>query len=207
MPTILAADQVLITINGTLHGQRVMTTFGYVVESITGSNQDDVVFAALKTKLALANGLLDKYHACMPVEYVKGELWFQIIRPVRAVKRVLTNTAAGLSSGESAETANLAGTILRRGDLGNRRNISVVHLPSPTGANWIDNGQFTVQALTAYQELADQIILDQTTVAPAATFAPSILPSNPANLPVPISNANAQGTVRTQRRRTVGVGI
>lgn len=207
MPTLLTADRVLVTINGTLFGQRIMSTFGYVVESQTGSNQDDDAFTALRNKLCELGGLVDKYLACLPSQYVKGQIWIQDIQPTRIVKRVFTNIAAGATSGEVAETANIAGTILRRGDFANRRNVSVLHLPSPTTVNWIDQGNFTVQALTAYQALADKIILDQATTVPVVNYAPSILPKTAAGLPVPITSANAQDIVRTMHRRTVGLGI
>lgn len=206
MATVLAGDNVLMTINGALCGQTVMSTFCYVIESVTGSIDDTDLFGAFRTSICAAGELVDKYLACCPSNYVKGNLWFQIVRPQRIQKRVFGNSAPGGLSPYVADMPNVATTILRRGDIADRKNISTLHVPAPTTNDWIDTGSLTIEALTANQALATKVLKSYTTATFVANFYPSILNKGTSSDVTPIISASAETTSRVMRRRTVGVG-
>jgi len=208
MATVITGDNVLVTFNGTLCGQRVMNTFGYVVSAVTGSFDDSALAVAFQTAIAAAGKLEDAYLACMPSNYTRGLMWWQIIRPGRILRRQITMTGAGGNSGELAETANVGATILRRGDFANRKNISTLHLPAPTTSNWLDAGAFTIQAKTAYTALCTEVGRSYTLGGgTVCTLSPSILNGPLSTNVTPITAVSTGDEVRTNRRRTVGRGI
>jgi len=208
MPVLAPADKVLYTINGTLNGQRTMSTFGLVVTQAVGQPDQAAAFLALRNKLCLAGEVMDKYLACMPNNWTAGEHWFQVVGPTRFVKYAFGNTATGPKSTYPANMPNVAGAIERRGVFADRKNISVLHLPSPTTNDWVDDGIFSIEAVTAYAALGNLIKGEISTPVPNVTYSFSILGTPLATaFPVPIQLTSVGLTSRVMRRRTVGLGI
>jgi hypothetical protein len=208
MSTVIAGDNVLVTFNGEVSGQRIMSTFGYVISSVTGSFDDSALAIAFQSAIAAAGKLEDAYLACCPSNYTRGLMWWQIIRPGRVIQRKLTMTSVGNNSGEIADTPNVAAVLLRRGDTANRKNISTLHVPSPTTSNWIDGGKWTVQALNALNPLCTEVgRVYSLTGGTTCTLSPSILNGPLSSNVTPITAVSVMETVRVMRRRTVGLGI
>lgn len=207
MPAINIGDNVLVTVLGDLNGQRTMSQFGYVVSAMTGIQYDNIVFPLLRDQLCAANGLMDKFFACLPSNWSPGVMWIQTIRPFRFRKLVHVINNTGPKSDYVANTSNLAGTITRRGDVANRKNISTLHVPCPTTEEWIDAADFGLEAINAYAALCQKIILTQTTVGNVVSFAASIIAGPNSNDAIPLTFAYPPGNVRVMRRRTKGVGI
>lgn len=206
MPALLATDVVLCTVKGRLSNQSVYNTFAWVVSSTGGPTvQQDAAFAALNVYLKDTDHLFEKFAECMPANYTPVENTYQVIAPTRYAMYEL----AGISgnSGYDAETPNIAAVIERRGDLATRKAVSTLHVPSPTATDWIEEGLFTIAALSSYQAVANLLPLDVVLTVPEVTFSPVIY--NMGSIPnvTPITLSSVKDTIRVMRRRTVGRGI
>lgn len=207
MPALSLGDNVLLTINGEVYGQRIMSTFGYVVSAITGAPDDFTVFNELNVALSAAGELYAKYKLCCPNQYTPGAIWMQVIRPVRYLKRVFTNLSGDTFRDTNCYQANVCAVLLRRGSLGNRRNISTLHIPCGTDVDSLVEAVLTEGMETAVNNLGVKVKTTYTTTTGAVEFSPSIL-NGPLHTDVtPITVCQAQETVRVMRRRTKGIGI
>lgn len=207
MPALSIGDLALYTLRGSLYDQKIISTYGYLVDAITGTPDLFVALDALIEKLNDVGGIRATYLGCCPPEYHMEEEWAQKISPTRfrAVKNVVDEF--GLFTDGQARTANSAASITRRGDEAVRAAVSTLHVPIGQSGEEIAEGRVTQALLDALNVHAAQIKLDVTTVVGTVTWTPVI--PNPANpgLSIVITDAFAQDTVRVMRRRTVGLGI
>jgi len=207
MPNLTVGDNVLMTINGTLFGQRIMNTFGYVVSEMTGAQDQLTAFQQLRTLQCTNGDMIDAYYACCPIEYSIDTLVYQVIRPTRFQRIVLDNLAGGDSSIYHAYTANLASVLMRRGSLGNRKNVSTLHIPAPSESGWATNGILQSGAIGFVNGLGSFVRQTYTIALGGTKFSPSILNGPLSSDVTPIVDYAAQSTMRVMRRRTVGLGI
>jgi len=208
MANIQAGDRVLVTINSILFNQRIMSMFCYGLSSITGTNSQATAFDRLHAALTASGNLLQKYRECLSPELEVNEVWYQVISPSRYAKYTrTTGLGVGLFDTGSYKTANSAAVILRRGDLGNRHNVSVLHVPigQTTGEQTL--GQIGSDLESPLAALADQLKQSVSTTTVVGTWEPVI--NNGPNAPdyTPITDTAVKSYVRTMRRRTVGRGI
>jgi hypothetical protein len=183
-----------------------MSTFVYRVSSVTGTPNQHDVFDALDTKLKTSNNLVDKYLACVTHDYVLLQIWYQTIAPGRFAKYPVTAVGKiGAFTGES-QTANLAAVITRRGDLGNRHNVSTLHVPIGTDDNSMEDGELTVDLKAVMDALAIQMNSSITLSSPVTGLAPVINNGPNANDYSPITNTFTGDHIRVMRRRTLSLG-
>jgi len=206
MPVLDVGDNVLVTKTARLFGQLIMSTFGYVVTEKTGAVDQDTAFSQLNIAMCAAGEVHDAYNRCCPDQMLVEDIWYQVIRPTRYRKYYKADLTTGVFSGFSANTANVASTITRVGELGRRSNISSLHVPAPTGEDWLESGNITVAGLAKLEALADACRATYTIALGSTKFSPSILNGPLAANVTPITYAFHQTTVRVMRRRTVGVG-
>jgi len=208
MALAAAGDRVLVTLVSNLFSQRIMSTFTYGISSITGTPSQASLYTALHTKLTTAGELVPLYLECCGQELELFQVWYQTIYPLRYVKVVKT-TGLGLGNYATGDytSANQAAVILRRGDFGNRSNISSLHVPLPAGAGAQAGGMLGPDIETPLQDLAEWMALSVTTSGTVATFEPIINNGpNPGDYTA-ITTTQVQSTIRTMRRRGVGLGI
>lgn len=207
MANIAAGDRVDVTIIGSFLGQRCMSKFCYGLSSVTGINSQSLFFNALHVQILAANKLLDKFLACCVIDYVALQVWYQVISPARYAqyKKTLTGKVGGFEG--NALTPNLAGVITRRGDLGNRKNVSSLHVPIGTTDTCMQDGVLTTNLEEALDALGDQMLAPIVTTSVVTTLDPVINNGIGATDFTPITDVFAQPTVRTMRRRNVGQGI
>jgi hypothetical protein len=204
---LLAADRVLLTVTGLLNSQRFMNTFGYVVSSVGSSIQQSDAFDAIRAKLCVAGGFMDKYKACLPSNVNALELWFQVIYPTRYIKYIRGDLSTGSLGSGAAWTSNLTQVITRRTDRAGRKFHSSLYLPVDSSNDATEDGLLTGGQKTILNQFAALVDDDVVTTSPAIELTPSILHKPLTVLPDPITDAFAQPEVRVMRRRTVGRGI
>jgi len=200
-------DSVLMTINGTLNGQRTMNTFWWRVTAVSGNPDEAVAFAALHALLG-ANNFFTKYLSCVPTNWEGSAVWYQSIFNLRQRKVVIAFNETGDGVSE-ATTSNLQSSITRVGDLAARDAVGGIRIPMPTTALATVAGLVTVAHKGRLDEFAAELPIVRITAAPAVTYTPMVgapEAANPANW-FKVIQAFAQPETRTIRRRTVGRGI
>jgi len=208
MANIQAGDRVLVTFIGSLFEQRIMSTFCYGLSAITGVNSQSAAFDRLHAALTGAGNLVEKFRDCCAAEYSLNQVWYQVISPSRYAKYVRTT---GLGLGTFAlgtyRTANSAAVILRRGDFGNRHNVSVLHVPIGQTVDEQTQGVIGANIETNLVILANQMKQTVNTTTVVGSWDPVINNGPNAGDLTPITDTLVQPTVRTMRRRNVGQGI
>lgn len=205
-PLLQEGDRFLVTLVGNCCAQTIMNTSFWRAKTVTGNPTIGTVCQDLIDTLQVANSFIAKYLDCMPGNYTMTEVWCQKVSGIRYAKVTEVVNQAG-TSGEPADTANVAQTLTRRSVNASRRGVSNMHLLSPTSNQWIEEGQLTAQAKTALQAFADKGILEYTLPGPGPIMQPVTqygLGSTEYSL---LQGNDIQETVRIMRRRTVRVGI
>lgn len=204
MPSISVGDKILVSFRGTMCNSQIISTFWYQISTL-GSNVDySANMSALRTSIAVANGLQAKFLACCPPEYVLLEMWLQRVDPTRYVSAKFSVVQDG-TYGQHATTANLSAVITRRGDGANRKNLSSLHIPYSNEDPGITNGTVAATMLAAMDALTPLMVFSLVGTA-GSTFNP-IIRNGPANIDSTIiTQAFSQDTVRVMRRRTLRIG-
>lgn len=208
MANIVVGDRVMVTLVGELFNQVTMSTFCYGLSSITGVNTQEAALTRLDAAFSLSGGLYDKYLACIPAQFDLTEVWMQVISPARYVKFTFT-TGAGLGTlaANTLTSANAAAVIVRRGELGNRSNVSTLHVPLGQTAGCMSLGNLGADVQTPLADLATQMKAQVSTTTVIGTYIPVINHGPNVGDFSPIVSTTVKQTVRTMRRRTVGLGI
>ena len=208
MANIQAGDRVQVTLNVTGFNQRMMSTFVYGLSTITGVATQAAALAALHTKLTAYDELVYRYRAALCPEFEVTEAWYQVISPSRYAKYTFTSgLGVGTFALGTALSPNQAAVILRRGDFGNRHNVSTLHFPIGQNAGCQANGGIGADIETPLTSLAAKMLELPSTTGVVAQWVPVI--NNGVNAPdyTPIVATALKTTVRVMRRRTVGLGI
>lgn len=216
MAKLVGAEAVaMVSFLGDLHGQRVITTWHYMIDVATVGTQDGQALAgAMRTFFIGAGKLYQRYLAVMPAEWVAEFMDIQWIAPTRFRKDSFVRTDIG--GGGSTTTANLACAITLQGDQANRRSQAVKHIPGVGGADataGLLNAPYLVLAEALRQEASNDILVTGTTLHPI--IYGRAIPADPTAVPpvagqvekrTLISSGFVNTKVRVQRRRTVGLG-
>lgn len=205
MPIVSAGDVYEVTFRGSLDGQLILNTFHYGCSVVGGIPTPTTFAAAMDASISAAGGLASKFLACCPAAYVLNFIDYQDVAPVRYVKNTIAHGTGG-TSGQDASTANLAGTVTRRGDLARRSNIGSLHVPYPNLDPGASGGLTSAALNTALNALALSMTLTLVLGGGVGTITPVLWKRPLATSVVPITQAFAQRTLRVMRRRTVGVG-
>lgn len=204
MPYSITSGAVLaITAESRLLEQQMVTTFHY---RMFGSTITDGREAAIAAMVELNGGdkLWDKYAAACPTN-VLGIKWYaQWITPTRYAFIESTRVAENGQVVGSATTANVCGVFVRRGEMADRKNNSVTHVPGLVPAD-IVAGKVGAAQLARMDELAGAAVVEIVLVG-----GQELLPCA-FNRLVPASSRHmieyeVQDTIRTMHRRTLRLG-
>jgi hypothetical protein len=207
MADTTVGDIYLCTFRGSLAAQTILNTFAYRVATVDGNPTVSQIYDGLNAALDVAvNGLRSKFLDLMPSNYTSVSSIYQKIAPVRVASKTYEITSPG-NFGFTAATANLAGTITRRGEFANRRNVSSLHLPyadQETGlVNGLVSANWRVVASALETSMRTPVVL-----APTSTTMQPVIYNRgavPNFSPIVTTFSNTQ--LRVMRRRTVGLGI
>jgi len=200
-------DQVLVTINSTYFGQRIMATFGYAATVVTGVITEDAGVDSLLNFFCGGADVAERYYDCCSESVIGGPIWGQLIRPVRFAKRTHAAFGDGTLTPASDQVSNVAAVITRRGNLATRSNISSLHVPAPADLDYIQSGVITNAYKVFLDLLGTQMRAAITASGGDVVWAPAIINGPPGGGWTRIVQTETQLTSRVMRRRTVGLGI
>jgi hypothetical protein len=207
MANVNLNDIYLLTIKSTWHGQTILSTFPYKVTALPAGpiNVTGSYGAVAVAFNAVGAPNLNNYRASVPPQLTMDELWVQSVQPTRFVKFISALGTAGTFP-QASNTANLAGVIERRGEQANRHNVGSLHVPLANLDPGASAGTISAAFLGAASALASSL---QTPMSPAVgwTMTPCLFSKTLTTAAPVIFSTKVQQTIRTMRRRTVGLGI
>lgn len=206
MPSLTDGDRVLVTLGGTLLGQRFLNTFLYRT-TITGPAVDYVTaLNKLFAELNDAIGLIEFWQGCLPANAGGLFCWLQVIKPTR-LRRLYYNVPGTGNWESEALTANVQASITRQGPGTGAREQGGIRVPIATDAATITGGNVTAAMEVRLQTLADAIKENVPIATPDVVFIPQVGVPAGALASFDLFETTVQETVRVLRRRTVGRGI
>lgn len=211
MPLLLN-DVVLITYHSDIFNQRILLTLTYKVSAAsTGGNSAIQDLQAIANEFAstVTSEVLIKYLGILPENCVVKKVRAQKIYPLPRTAFVEAEINSDGQSDDGVATAsNVAGVITLKTDLGGRSQVANKHI-GPLAAGAYTAGKLGGATLTDFGDLAVAL---KTAVIPAdgPVIVPVIYHRNadgPTTKTDLVTGALVQDTLRTMRRRTVGLGI
>lgn len=187
---------------GDFNGQRLLNIMHYRYAG--GSTITDGA-AALVSFLSFANTTYTTaYTNCVGSDYAMLAYRGQWIFPSR-YRPIVLNLSGVSGSGGVSNTANIGSSVTRFADSATRSGLGTWHIPC-LPANRFANGALLSTQITPLTTLA-ALMDNQLTTGLSNNFDPIIYHRANPSASFPITGAYPQTTVRTSRRRTVGVGI
>jgi hypothetical protein len=207
---LAVGDVVAVTFEGRVQAQRTLTTFmirrASPVDNNTTVIQDlDEITFHTQPDGGGADWLETAFLAACSIDFVLDNIVAQQITPTRSVKRVRVSGGPGTNAG-GCEVTNICGVLTKRTNFGGRKQVGSVHMPGmPTlGAT---NGVLTAGQKLLYDNFATA--LKQAWIVPVSGTSYNNILYHRGLVPNYdiVTDVFTQDTVRTMRRRTVGVGI
>lgn len=213
MPTLIPMPSpspvIKLTLVGSLLGQTILNDMHWLLDSVVDVNVDyrtylDDVHEQFDTPVI---GLYQRWLEVMPSNYELVSARLQVVQPTRTrfVDEAIGNP--GLLA-DPATTANVAMSIKRVAAVPGRTGVGRMQLVIPNEV--IQGGEidqaYYVGALDNWRQHMEA---EFTTATPAATWVPVIFGVNSFGVAhwSPVISTAVLPTVRTMRRRTVGLGI
>ena len=208
--SVSANDILLATFKGTCNAQRIMLTHTYRVSSITAPPFDERSVCedvADRLSAAGADVIETALLNAMPNNYTLNSINVQKIWPVRFRNFELPLAAAG-NIANAALSSNVSTCLSMHSELSGRGQIANKHIgPLATAVGWYTGGELTV----GYKAVLDALgaaLLSDVVSAGWYQMVPTIYHRGDV---VPkwndIVGLIREDTVRTMRRRNVGLGI
>jgi len=205
-PVPVVGDLYQVTFKLQAFNQVCLNTFHYRLESLGGRTSVFVIQADLIGFMQRAADIQEKFLAVTPSNVTLQEIWCQRISAVR-VRKTVADVFLDGTADEEAQTANVAASIERRGDLASRQSIGRLQVMIPGGTVWQIDGHITAAAELKLNALADLLPAGETGAPGTAIFAPVLVRRSGLSYTYqPITAAGAMFTTRTMRSRTVGHG-
>jgi hypothetical protein len=200
-------DIYTVTFRSTLAGQTVLSLFSYRLTTMDGAPTVDSIYNGLNTVLVgTASRLKDRYRDLIPSNMIIVDARYQRVASQRIDAKLFSINQLG-NYGFDATTANLAGVIMRRGELANRKNVSTLHVPYPDKETGLGGGLVTTNWKTVASALQTQLLATVTIPTTTTVLTPCIF--NRGSVPnfATLTRTEAKDQLRVMRRRTVGLGI
>jgi len=199
-------DLILVTMEGRLVNQQVLTTFPYRVKIGSPSSADGYAWLGqLLTQLKADDELGGKYRLCMSNDVKELRLKAQKIHPQRYAFR---ESYFATPEGEVAEDVlppNSAVVITKKGEAAGRLERGNLHCYGiPKG--FITDGQLNGTGIAAYSDLVTEILKTQLVGGDLVEIEPIIFHRAVPSASRTAVHATVQDTLRVMRRRTVGQG-
>lgn len=198
---------VQLTYRSLLAGQRILNTFRYrCVTDLTTLPDYRLALADLADQLDAAAGMTFKYVSACPTNMVIQKYRLQPIWPIRQRYEEYDVGQNGLATLGSTNTANVAVSIKRTGDIIGPHGVGRVQIPACTTgvtAGLVDPAYITADLVP----LADQMKLEIPGVVYPITWVPLLFSvTNNIVSSADIIATSVEDTARVMRRRTVRVG-
>lgn len=196
---------------GQVNNQSTISVFNYRVSSVVGAPLPGPIADAINALQILPAGAAGAALPCLPSNWSGGGVECQRIYP-KALRSVVRSDvwAPNGTNASVANTSNVSQVITRRTDNSGRDQVSDLHLPAPTATAAIVNGFLSAAQQALLATYAPVLYTSISVLAGAATFDPviyhKVVAEGQPNYDI-VTSFKVQQTVRTMRRRTVGLGI
>jgi len=153
-PDAIATARMRLVFAGTMDGQQVRTTFNYQLSKVTGTTKPINVLVDAFFLDAQWTALMAAWKAATPSDYKHDYTTWQWSQggDTFLQQRKTVNVNGAL---DPAQTANLQATIVRRGQLAERRGVGGIRVPANNGVGMVVNGELTQTYKNFLQPLAD----------------------------------------------------
>lgn len=213
MPAALpvsVSDIFQFRMKGTLNNQATISQFNYRVMALAGVHAPNELADAINARMIIAGGVAFEALPCLPSNWTGANTECQRVYDKRDRSVIRTDVWAPSGTGNVANTSNLAQAITRRTDNAGRKQVSDLHLPVSTATATIINGVLSAAQVALMNTYRIALSVQFVLLGGDITIAPVIWHSkdaNPASNWDVITSTFVQPTVRTMRRRGVGLGI
>lgn len=195
-PNIIAGDVLLTTLQGTLFGQRTITTFHWSVNAMP------VATSLLSLLTLLEANLMPDFKGMLSNEWSASEVTGRRII-VNATRSYSVQSVGNGSVASSSLPPSVAGVISRFTNASGKKGRGRIYVPAVPDL-WHLNGQLSQAGLNAYDLFRPRLDLP-TTLAGGIALEP-VLFTRP-NTVVFVEGSLVRNILRSQRRREIGVGI
>lgn len=209
-PVVEANDFMRLTIEGTLCGQQLRTTFAYNLKTVTGTPDptDQVVGAFLAD--TQWQDIQGNFIEVVPSNYTLDAIAWQWFSGTTVY--VKQRQAVGVAGNDvSATTANVQASITRRPIIADRLGVGGIRVPIAPVADNVVNGELLQVFKDKLQLLADamkQNIVCTVGGGSTNTFEPIVLhKEGPTYTKSVVFDCEVMPTSRVLRRRTARLGI
>jgi len=195
-----------VTIRTSLAGQVFLSTFKYKLTTVGTEVTVDALYSAIETQFTAPPNVFTKFVPALPFNWSIVERWYQRVFPIRIRKKVFISGLLGTWPQNTTST-NQAVSLERFAEIAGRHGVGRLQMPASNSPLDITAGVISNPAYkAALANLAATFSLPLTT-APGGSILTPVLQSvaTPA-VTQPIVGSIVQDTLRTMRRRTVGVG-
>lgn len=143
------------------------------------------------------------YRATIGPEWIGRRTQAQLITPQRY--RPVQQTWSDQGTGGSAPTLNVAAALTRYGEAATRHAVGTIHMPAVPSENQV-GGRLTAGAVSAYNSVLGFWVGSQA-LGTSSQWTPILFDRVNPGSSIAVVGSIVQPTVRTERRRTLGVGI
>lgn len=195
-PNLIAGDVLLTTIQGSLFGQRTITTFHWAITSIPPNTNLLTVLTNLEANL------LPDFRTLLSQDWDGIELTGRRLFPGPTRSYSVAINGSGLVVATSCPPS-VAGVISRFTNQAGKKGRGRIYVPA-VPVSWHLNGLLTMAGQNAYDAFRGRLDLP-TNLAGPVTLEP-VLFTRP-NTAVNVEGSAVRTILRSQRRREIGVGI
>lgn len=196
---------------GQVNNQTTISVFNYVVSLITGSTLANDCADAINTRMTGAGGVAADALPVLPSNWSGAGVECQRVYP-RVWRTVIRSQvwAPDGTNASVANTSNVSQCITRRTNGAGRSQVSDLHLPCPTATAAIINGYLSAAQQALLATYSVDLYQSFSVLTGAVVLIPVIWHKAPpvaADYYDAVTGVKVQTTVRTMRRRGVGLGI
>jgi len=200
-------DIIAVSFFGRISGQRMINTLHYRAND-TSALATSTLMNNVITEVRAGGGggdfLESAFLNCIGQNYTLQEIRAQKITTVRAKFESQARAVPG-NVAVDCDAPNIAGVITKRGALAGRKYIGSLHMPGVPNGYYLE-GDISGTYSTVLNSLATVLLGTIVAGTPAVNYFPVIYNRGSATPWTELSSLLVQTSLRTMRRRTVGLG-
>lgn len=198
-----------LTFMGTVNSQKVLTILHFACTNQPTQNDAIVVQDDFLQEVIGGGGSPMEVHytGCCGSNYLLNSLRAQIVSPTRYRPSYLTRNLSGTRTG-ACTAQNVSGVITKQTDLSGRKQVGSVHIPGISASDYT-SGKMTSGWLSDAVLFGNDLLQNVIENGGQGVWAPCLyhVGQQGQNAWNRLTAYLVQDTLRTMRRRTVGLGI
>lgn len=206
MAAAAVGDIYLVSFDLIFGGQKMLSTFRYRLDTLGTATTTDDIYNNMATLIASGGNLSAKYLAALPPQVTMVARWYQRVWPTRIRKKIDPSGVAG-GWANPATATNSAASIERFAEVATRHGVGRIQIPASNNVLDVTAGVITNAGyLAALNALGAQMVATLTLPVVGSTMRPVLQSVTVPSVFNYVIGTVAQATLRSMRRRTVGVG-